>query len=142
MTPLDLTGRQIGSLTVIESCGSRVYGGKQQRFWDCICSCGKSKQFTTSTLASNKIRSCGCMRSANILKSMNANPKFDPLPGETHLKMWLFEEAERLGISKHALEMRIHRGKHTLPPCRKVHAKLIYVQPKASNEATEPQRAV
>ena len=43
------------------------------------------------------------------------------------LKVWLMEEASRLRCSKHALEMRIWRGKTRLPRLKRINSRVIMV---------------
>lgn len=71
----DLTGQVFDRLTV--KCRAPNYispNGKQQRRWECQCSCGSNKKViaTTSDLKSKKVKSCGCL---NIEKIIERNTK-------------------------------------------------------------------
>jgi hypothetical protein len=53
----DLTGRTFGRLTVSEDSGIR----KKDRYWRCLCLCGKETLVRASDLIRGKTRSCGCL---------------------------------------------------------------------------------
>ena len=55
---LDLTGREFGRLTVIETIGKTKTGNY---IWHCTCSCGGTKDVAAGNLNSNAIKSCGCL---------------------------------------------------------------------------------
>lgn len=42
-------------------------------------------------------------------------------------KEWLYHRAGELGITKHALEMQIHRGRHPKPEIRAVNKRVMFV---------------
>ena len=59
---LDLSNQTFGRLTVLSF--SHVKGNNrsnQRRIWNCICSCGQSKQASTNDLRSGRVKSCGCL---------------------------------------------------------------------------------
>lgn len=56
----DLTGYKFGDLTVIHQVESR----KRQRFWLCLCTCGKTTIVGTGNLTSGKTKSCGHRKNA------------------------------------------------------------------------------
>ena len=58
-TPVDLTGRRFGRLTVIRKEGP---GACWQQQWLCRCDCGNEVVVFRSNLASGHTRSCGCIR--------------------------------------------------------------------------------
>lgn len=59
----DLTGQQVGRLTVLKQDGWYTHASSGKRFakWSCICSCdGKTVSIASSSLISGKTTSCGC----------------------------------------------------------------------------------
>jgi hypothetical protein len=54
----DLSGKTFYRLTVIE----RVFDGKQNVRWKCLCECGNETISITGNLISGKHKSCGCWR--------------------------------------------------------------------------------
>lgn len=56
---VDLTGRTIGRLTVVEYAG--LDGGKNAS-WRCVCSCGSTCTVRGSRIRSGETASCGCLR--------------------------------------------------------------------------------
>lgn len=55
---LDLKGRKIGKLTVLELTGQRVDRGS--KVWKCICECGNICYRSAARLNHDKVHSCGC----------------------------------------------------------------------------------
>lgn len=56
-TPIDLTGKTFGRLTVISfSHTARHYN----RYWNCICECGVKKCVSAASLSNGNAKSCGC----------------------------------------------------------------------------------
>jgi len=55
---VDLTGRVVGKLTVIELAESK--NGKL--YWLCQCECGNSKVIIGAHLSGNRVKSCGCAK--------------------------------------------------------------------------------
>lgn len=51
-------GEKYGYLTVIEKTEKRGKSG--QVYWNCLCSCGNSKEVCSSNLTSGHTKSCGC----------------------------------------------------------------------------------
>ncbi|WP_270996136.1 hypothetical protein [Listeria seeligeri] len=74
---VDLLGKKIGRLTVVEKLGKREGGGGQE--WRCHCECGKTDYIaTTSHLNKNTgIKSCGCYFKEVRLKNLSKKKKFD-----------------------------------------------------------------
>lgn len=61
----DLTGNIFGLLQVIGLDSVRVSSSsskKRQRFWKCLCMCGKEKIVPTNALKTGNTKSCGCTR--------------------------------------------------------------------------------
>lgn len=59
----DLSGKKFGRLTVI-----KVHEYKNQKlFWHCVCDCGKTTNVTAFNLTHNKIRSCGCLKTEELI---------------------------------------------------------------------------
>lgn len=56
---IDLKGKTFGDLLVLERDLSFIGGVR----WICLCSCGKTKSILAGHLASQKIKSCGCLNS-------------------------------------------------------------------------------
>ncbi len=71
----DLTGQKFGKLVVIKYIGDSK--------WECLCDCGKKTFVKTSSLKSEKTKSCGCLRGyANQHLFRNSKPKQN-LTGKT-----------------------------------------------------------
>lgn len=58
--PLDLTGKRIGILTVLEKAPSVIIGGKPRTAFKCKCDCGTIKIIATHYLCNPNRGSCGC----------------------------------------------------------------------------------
>lgn len=56
---IDMTGRIIGRLTVIEECGRDAQGNV---LWRCRCECGNEVIVSGGHLRSGNTKSCGCLR--------------------------------------------------------------------------------
>jgi hypothetical protein len=70
----DITGQQIGPLTVLEDAGDRTRDDKKREYrkevlWLCRCSlCGRERTYTKAMLyyfKTGKSKSCGCLRPAS-----------------------------------------------------------------------------
>jgi hypothetical protein len=61
MKRIDLSGKKIGKITVLNFSHSHIQPSKQKRaMWDVECECGVTKKMSTSTLSNPKLLSCGC----------------------------------------------------------------------------------
>lgn len=59
---LDLTGKTFGRLLVTSFSGREINSrGVSERFWNCLCECGKTTKVRTGGLTSGNTRSCGCL---------------------------------------------------------------------------------
>ena len=58
----DLTGQKFSYLTVL----NYAYSERGQRYWNCLCDCGRNINVTTKSLKSGNTRSCGCLHSQTI----------------------------------------------------------------------------
>jgi len=61
----NLVGLTLGRLTVTRFSHRNE---RSDQFWMCHCSCGKDKAINGSSLTSNRVLSCGCLRSENMVK--------------------------------------------------------------------------
>lgn len=68
---IDLTGKQLGALTVI----SRAPNQGQSTMWNCICRCGKEVVARSSHLRAGRIISCGCLSHENARKNFTTHGK-------------------------------------------------------------------
>lgn len=59
MRPLDLAGREIGLLTVVQATDLRL---DHKVVWLCRCACGSEALVRSQYLKSGHTRSCGCLR--------------------------------------------------------------------------------
>lgn len=58
MSLIDITGNKYGKLTVIRYFESKNHN----RYWLCMCECGKERTVSTEKLTSGHTRSCGCLK--------------------------------------------------------------------------------
>ncbi len=69
---LNLVGKQIGELTVMEAGnGGETSGGNKYTTWLCKCSCGKTKEIRTNCLTrkdGKQQKSCGCKKTEGLIK--------------------------------------------------------------------------
>jgi len=81
----DLAGKTFNELTVIK----RVANRGNQTMWECLCSCGNTKNVPAFDIKSGKIKDCGCVylkridekkRSFNIGKRSGKLKVIDVLP--------------------------------------------------------------
>ena len=56
----DLTGRRVGKLQVMWPAG--LAGKRRNIFWMTQCDCGEFKAVSAALLASESVKSCGCLR--------------------------------------------------------------------------------
>ena len=54
----DITGQKFGRLTIIEYLGTKGH----DKYWLCLCECGKVIETSQYRLLSGKTKSCGCLR--------------------------------------------------------------------------------
>ena len=66
-----LTGKRFGRLLVVGPSERKPIRG--ERFWECVCDCGKKKTSCTGRLVCGGIKSCGCLRSELSAKKFRAN---------------------------------------------------------------------
>ena len=61
---IDLAGKEIGSLMVLEPAKTRVSPcGSKKAYWLCQCKrCGQKKEVAASSLIAGVVTSCGCIR--------------------------------------------------------------------------------
>ena len=66
--PKDLSGRQIGRLTVVYPLPERDYKGSIM--WRCRCKCGNERDYSSDVLLHSGTISCGCYRRTMISPSV------------------------------------------------------------------------
>lgn len=59
---IELTGKKVGLLTVLNFAGNNDQG---RRIWRCVCECGNEVLFTTTVLHRDIAKSCGCLLAAH-----------------------------------------------------------------------------
>ena len=58
---LDLTGKRVGKLYVVEQAETRIQrSGRRQVYWKCRCDCGNEIEVQANNLRSGHTISCGC----------------------------------------------------------------------------------
>lgn len=62
-----MIGETFGRLTVTRETDLRYH---RQKVWECICTCGKTSQVPTRSLATGKTKSCGCLRLERYMEKM------------------------------------------------------------------------
>lgn len=68
---IDITGRRIGRLVVVEYLGRRG----RRHWWRCACDCGGELEVERGNLGSGRVNSCGCLRREVALARMQAAPE-------------------------------------------------------------------
>lgn len=68
----DLSGTQIGRLTVLSKTDKR--DAKGSIYWHCRCSCGADCYYTEDSLIHGNIKSCGCYRKEVVYASIGYQP--------------------------------------------------------------------
>lgn len=63
---IDMTGRPIGRLTVIEECGRASHG---EALWRCRCECGNEVTVRGSSLRNEHTTSCGCYNRERVVEA-------------------------------------------------------------------------
>lgn len=63
---LELSGVQVGFLTVLQMDSSKTTSGDNK--WICICECGNKISISASRLNKGRINSCGCHKGDNFRK--------------------------------------------------------------------------
>lgn len=90
---IDLTGRKIGNLTVIERVENRITSSNRSLVrWKCLCDCGNITEIDASCLLNNSTSSCGCQRKEKI-KIFNKNKLID-LTGQRFGRLTVIRRAE------------------------------------------------
>lgn len=85
-TATDLSGRRVGSLTVVKPSG---YRKDRHIGWLCVCDCGREKVIASNSLVrKNPTKSCGCVNARTAKKRWESsgkwsdNSSYDPTTGE------------------------------------------------------------
>ena len=66
--PANLARRRFGRLVAMEPLPERV-GGGHSILWRCRCDCGREVKAPANQLLSGKYKSCGCLRTEQLLES-------------------------------------------------------------------------
>ena len=56
-----LIGQKFGKLSVIKK--ANIVKNNRNQYWECLCDCGNISIVSTGDLHSNKVKSCGCIKS-------------------------------------------------------------------------------
>jgi hypothetical protein len=80
MIIVDLTGKKFSRLTVIKLTNQSRSGSK---VWECLCDCGNTCYYTTKHINRSyaPVKSCGCLRIENNLKTGKDSPYFKGYEG-------------------------------------------------------------
>ena len=78
----NLVGQTFGRLKVTDFSHRNE---RSDQFWLCHCSCGKDKAINGSSLTSNRVLSCGCLRSENMV---NRNVPTHGMSHSMEYKSW------------------------------------------------------
>ena len=97
---IDMTGRHIGRLLVIEECGRDARG---QALWRCRCECGNEVTVRGDHLRSERTTSCGCYQRE---RSAEANTTHGA--SRTRLYSVWKDMLQRAGVHKGASEETKH----------------------------------
>jgi hypothetical protein len=76
---IDITGQRFGRLVVL-ALHSRGKGHVPDRFWACVCDCGKRAIVAGYNLRCGKTKSCGCLKLGNLNQlthGQRSNPAYN-----------------------------------------------------------------
>lgn len=68
---INLIGKTWNMLKVVKKLDSRGEPGRQDRYWRCLCTCGKFIDLTTKAVNSGKHISCGCWMKSKEYREKN-----------------------------------------------------------------------
>lgn len=99
---VDLLGKKIGKLLVVEKLGKRPNRGGQE--WLCHCDCGRDDYVATTSSLNKKVgvRSCGCYSKEVRLKNLNSQEKED-LTGRKIGRLLIVKEVTSAEPGRHWL---------------------------------------
>lgn len=66
MRPLDITGQRFGRLTACERVPRPKTDHKKNAWWECVCECGERIRVRATHLRAKQVRSCGCLKRADL----------------------------------------------------------------------------
>jgi len=84
-------GTKFGRLTVVDFAFVKRGG---HCVWNCVCTCGRKKQATASSLREGSIKSCGCLRREVGIASGSSKPS-SVHPGEIYGRLTVLELTEK-----------------------------------------------
>lgn len=99
---VDLLGKKIGKLLVVEKLEKRPNGGGQE--WLCHCECGREDYVATTNSLNRKVgvRSCGCYSKEVRLENLNSQEKED-LTGRKIGRLLIVKEVTSAEPGRHWL---------------------------------------
>ncbi len=99
---VDLLGKKIGKLLVVEKLGKRPNRGGQE--WLCHCDCGRDDYVAITSSLNKKVgvRSCGCYSNEVRLKNLNSQEKED-LTGRKIGRLLIVKEVTSAEPGRHWL---------------------------------------
>lgn len=89
---LDLVGQKYGELTVIRKTNKRTSNGSV--VWECLCSCGNSKEVDGNSLRKGNNKTCGSMihRNEDVAgQTFGSLTAIKKVSGDTGIAIWLFK---------------------------------------------------
>lgn len=66
MRALDMAGQRFGRLTACERVPAPKTDGKKNAWWECVCECGERIRARATHLRAKQVRSCGCLKRADL----------------------------------------------------------------------------
>ena len=97
---IDMTGRGIGRLLVIEECGRNSCG---EALWRCRCECGNEIIVRGSDLRSERTTSCGCYQRERVVEASTTHGM-----SKTRIYSVWRDMLKRAGVRKGASEKEKH----------------------------------
>ena len=97
---IDMTGRVIGRLLVIEECGRNSCG---EALWRCRCECGNEIIVRGSDLRSERTTSCGCYQRERVVEASTTHGM-----SKTRIYSVWRDMLKRAGVRKGASEKEKH----------------------------------
>lgn len=99
---IDLTGKKISRLSIIERVDTPEHVKYKRVYWLCICDCGNRTIVSSKHLLRGTVRSCGCLHRDVIRKPLgeaNAHKLYGQYKRDAKRRNYVFEITEEYFLS-------------------------------------------